>query len=104
MPAWLLGGKTGGGSGPWYNVNISDLQQFPHLIEAFEENAKASRLGYVHADHTTYCPAKEAMEIIEFLGEKFSINETHYGFSLTMEDGSFYSFSMMFGWAPPIIY
>jgi hypothetical protein len=100
MPAWLLGGKTGGGSGHRYDVNMSDLQQFPHLIEAFEEDAKSSA---VHADHATYCPAEEAYRIIEFFGEEYVASESNYWYKLTSEDGSFYSFGMSFGWAPPII-
>ncbi len=100
MPAWLLGGKIGGGSGPWFDVNMSDLQQFPHLIEAFKEKAKART---VHAGHVTYCPAEEAFRIIEFFGEEYDASESNYWYNLTSEDGSFYSFSMMFGWAQPII-
>ena len=104
MPAWILGGKTGGGSGFRYDVNMSDLQQFPHLIEAFDEDAKASARGGVHADHTTYCPAEEAYRIIEFFGEEYLTDERNYGYTVTSEDGSFYSFSITFGWAPSIVF
>jgi hypothetical protein len=100
MPAWLLGGKTDGGSGQRFDVNMSDLQQFPHLIEAFKEDAKSSA---VHADHMTYCPAEEAYRIIEFFGEEYVASESNYGYKLTSEDGSFYSFGMSFGWAPPLV-
>ena len=99
-PAWILGGRTGGGSGHWYDVNMSDLQQFPHLIEAFEENAKSSA---VHADHMTFCPAEEAYRIIEFFGDEYSASDSNYGYSLISENGSFYSFSLTFGWAPPMV-
>jgi len=98
--AWILGGKTGGGSGFRHDVNMSDLNRFPHLIEAFEEDARAIA---VHADHATYCPAKEAIAIIEFFGEEYLTSLRHYGFKLTTEDGSFYSFSIMFSWEPPIV-
>lgn len=100
MPAWLLGGKTGGGSGQRYEVNMTDLQQFPYLIEAFEEDAKS---WAVHADHATYCPAEEAYRIIEFFGEKYVASDSDYWYKLTSEDGSFYAFSMTFSWVPPII-
>jgi hypothetical protein len=100
MPAWLLGGKTGGGSGHRYDVNMTDLLQFPHLIEAFEEDAKSSA---VHADHATYCPAEEAYRIIEFFGEEYVASDSDYWYKLTSEDGSFYAFSMTFSWVPPII-
>ena len=98
--AWILGGKTGGGSGLRHEVNMSDLNQFPHLIEAFEEDARAIA---VHADHATYCPAKEAMTIIEFFGEEYATGVGHYWYKLTAEDGSFYTVSIMFSWEPPII-
>jgi hypothetical protein len=98
--AWILGGKTGGGSGFRHEVNMSDLNQFPHLIEAFEEDARAVA---VHADHATYCPAFEAIAIIEFFGEEYLTSLRHYGYKLTAEDGSFYSFSIMFSWEPPIV-
>lgn len=104
MPAWIMGGKTGGGSGHRFDVNMSDLQQFPHLIEAFEEDVKAGSRGLVHALQNTYCPAEEAYRIIEFFGEEYSASDSHYGYSLTSEDGSFYTISITFGWAPPIVY
>jgi len=102
-PAWILGGRVGGGSGPWIEANMTELHRFPHLIEAFEEDVEARSRWLVHADHATYCPAREAMEIIGFLGEEYSTSEREYGFNLTMEDGSFYSIFIMFSWEPPII-
>lgn len=101
--AWILGGRTGGGSGRRIEVNSTDLQQFPHLFEAFEEDAKATARGYVHATRMTYCPALEAIDIIGFLREWYSTTETSYGFKLTMEDGSFYSFGIHFSWEPPVV-
>jgi len=98
--AWILGGKTGGGTGFRHNVNMSDLNQFPHLIEAFEEDARAIA---VHADHATYCPAMEAIAIIEFFGEEYATGVGHYWYKLTAEAGSFYTVSIMFSWEPPII-
>jgi len=98
--AWILGSKTGGGSGFRHDVNMSDLNRFPYLIEAFEEDARS---GYAHADHATYCPAEEAMAIIEFFGEEYATGVGHYWFKLTAEDGCFYTISIMFGWEPPII-
>jgi len=103
MPAWILGGKTGGGSGPRIKVNMSDLSQFLHLIEAFEEDAEASSRGYVHADHATFCPGEEAIRIIKFLGEEYSTQKRDYWFKLITEDGSYYSFSIYFSWEPPIV-
>jgi len=102
-PAWIMGGRTGGGSGTRIEANMTELEQFPHLIEAFEEDAAARSRRLVHADHATYCPAREAMEIIGFLGEEYSTSEREYGFNLTMGDGSFYSIFIMFSWEPPII-
>ena len=46
---------------------------------------------------------EEAFRIIEFFGEEYDASESNYWYNLTSEDGSFYSFSMMFGWAQPII-
>ena len=89
MPAWILGGRTGGGSGVHVPVNGSDLSQFPHLLEAFEEDARATA---VHADHMTYCPASEAIRMIEFFGEEYTQGIDWYGFKLVLEDGSIYSF------------
>ena len=100
MPAWVLGGKTGGGSGHRIDVNLSDLSQFPHLIEAFEEDEKATA---VHADHATYCPAEEAIQIITFLREEYSTQRRNYWFKLTDEDGSYYAFSLSFSWIPPLV-
>jgi len=102
-PAWILGGRTGGGSETRIEANMTELHQFPHLIEAFDEDAEARSRGHVHAGHATYCPAKEALEIIGFLGEEYSTSEREYGFKLTMEDGSFYSFIIWFSWEQPII-
>jgi hypothetical protein len=101
MPAWILGGRTGGGSGIHIPVNETDLMQFPHLLEAFEANAEAKSLGYVHADHMTYCPASEARRIIQFFGERFAQGIDWYGFKLVLEDGRMYSFGLIFGWIPP---
>jgi hypothetical protein len=103
MPAWILGGRTGGGSGIHIPVNESDLSQFPHLLEAFEANAEAKSIGYVHADHMTYCPASEARQIITFFGKKYSQDNEWYGFKLVLEDGSMYSFGMNFGWILPLV-
>jgi len=100
MPAWILGGRTGGGSGIRIPVNWSDLSQFPHLLEAFEEDERATA---VHADHMTYCPASEAMRIIEFFGEEYTQGIEWYGFKLVLEDGSMYSFGMRFSWIPPLV-
>jgi hypothetical protein len=100
MPAWILGGRTGGGSGIHIPVNESDLSQFPHLLEAFAEDEKTMA---VHADHMTYCPASEVMRIIEFFGEEYSQGIDWYGFKLVLEDGSMYSFGMYFGWIPPLV-
>ena len=82
---------------------MTELQRFPHLIEAFEEDAEARSRRYAHAGHATYCPAREAMEIIGFMGEEYSTSDGDYGFALTMEDGSFYSFIITFSWEQPII-
>lgn len=101
--AWILGGRTGGGSGTRILVNESDLSQFPHLLEAFEANAEAKSIGYVHADHMTYCPANEVMRIIEFFGEEYDQGINWYGFKLVLEDGSMYSFGMNFDWIPPLV-
>jgi hypothetical protein len=101
MPAWILGGRTGGGSGIHIPVNETDLMQFPHLLEAFEANAEAKSLGYVHADHMTHCPASEARRIIQFFGERFAQGIDWYGFKLVLEDGRMYSFGLIFGWIPP---
>jgi hypothetical protein len=98
--AWILGGKTGGGTGFRHDVNMSDLNRFPHLIEAFEEDARTIA---VHADHATYCPAMEAIAIIEFFGEEYAAGVGHYWYKLTAEDGNFYTVSIMFSWEPPII-
>jgi len=103
MPAWILGGRTGGGSGTCIPVNESDLSQFPHLLEAFEANAEAKSIGYVHADHMTYCPAREARRMIAFFGEKYTQGINWYGFKLVLEDGRMYSFGMNFGWIPPLV-
>jgi len=103
MPAWILGGKTGGGSGIHIPVNEADLLQFPHLLEAFEANAEAKSIGYVHADHMTYCPASEAIRMIEFFGEEYTQGINWYGFKLVLEDGSMYSFGMRFSWIPPLV-
>jgi hypothetical protein len=70
------------------------------LIEAFEEDARAIA---VHADHATYCPAMEAIAIIEFFGEEYATGVGHYWYKLTAEAGSFYTVSIMFSWEPPII-
>ena len=101
MPAWIMGGRVGGGSGTRIEVNESDLSQFPHLFEAFETNAEAKSMGYVHADHMTYCPASEAVRIIKFFGEEYSKGIDWYGFKLVLEDGRMYSFGLTFGWIPP---
>jgi hypothetical protein len=98
--AWILGGKTCGGTGFRHDVNMSDLNRFPHLIEAFEEDARAKG---VHADHATYCPAMEAIAIIEFFGEEYATGVKHYSYKLIAKDGSFYTISIMFSWEPPII-
>ena len=103
MPAWILGGRTGGGSGIHIPVNETDLMQFPHLLEAFEANAEAKSLGYVHADHMTYCPASEARRIIQVFGERFAQGIDWYGFKLVLEDGRMYSFGLIFGWIPPLV-
>ena len=99
-PAWILGGRTGGGSGTHMPVKESDLSQFPHLLEAFEANEQAIA---VHADHMTYCPAGEARRMIAFFGENYSQDIDWYGFKLVLEDGSIYSFGMYFGWIPPLV-
>ena len=103
MPAWILGGRTGGGSGTHIPVNGSDLSQFPHLLEAFEANAEAKSIGYVHADHMTYCPASEAIRMIEFFGEEYTQGINWYSLNLVLEDGSIYSFGMRFSWIPPLV-
>ena len=100
MPAWILGGRTGGGSGIRIPVNESDLSQFPHLLEAFEEDEKATA---VHADHMTYCPASEAIRMIKFFGEEYSKGIDWYGFKLVLEDGRMYSFGLKFSWIPPLV-
>ena len=98
--AWILAGKTGGGTGFRHEVNMTDLNRFPHLTEAFEEDARAKG---AHADHATYCPAMEAIAIIEFCGEEYATGVRHYWYKLTAEDGSFYTISIVFSWEPPII-
>ena len=84
----------------FYGGTFDEKDGVAYLIEAFEEDAKSRA---VHAGHATYCPAEEAYRIIEFFGEEYDASESNYGYKLTSEDGSFYSFSMMFGWAQPII-
>lgn len=100
MPAWILGGRVGGGSGTRIEVNESDLSQFPHLLEAFEEDEKTTA---VHADHMTVCPASEAIRIIEFFGKRYSRSVNSYGFKMVLEDGRMYSFGIRFSWVPPLV-
>jgi hypothetical protein len=104
MPAWILGGRVGGGSGTRIEVDESDLSQFPHLLEAFEEDAKATSRGYIHADHRTYCPASEAIRIIKFFGKELTKGINSYGFNVVREDGKMYSFGLTFSWIPPPLF
>ena len=90
MPAWIMGGKGGGGSAIRIPVNESDLSQFPHLLEAFEARARM-----------TYCPASEAVRILKFFGDEYSKGIDWYGFKLVLEDGTMYHFGLTFGWIPP---
>jgi len=103
MPAWILGGRVGGGSGTRIEVDESELSQFPHLLEAFEADAEATSIGYVHADHMTYCPANEAVRIIKFFGGEHTQGINSYGFKLVLEDGRMYSFGLTFNWIPPLV-
>jgi len=90
MPAWIMGGKGGGGSSIRIPVNESDLSQFPHLLESFEAFARM-----------TYCPASEAVRILKFFGEEYRKGIDWYGFKLVLEDGTMYHFGLTFGWIPP---
>ena len=101
VPAWVIGGRVGGGSGFRIEVNESDLLQFPHLIKAFKEKEKAQNQRLAHALSMTYCPAEEAMDIIEFFGRRYSENIDSYSFKIILEDGRLYSFYIVFAWEPP---
>ncbi|NQT09527.1 hypothetical protein HQ586_10660 [Candidatus Bathyarchaeota archaeon] len=89
MPAWIMGGKGGGGSVIRIPVNESDLSQFPHLLEAFEARGRR-----------TYCPASEAVRILKFFGDEYNKGIDWYGFKLVLEDGTMYHFGLTFGWIP----
>ena len=62
--AWIMANRVAeGGTGPYRDVNQTDVNDFTHLVKAMTEDAEATRRGLAHADHMTRCPAKEAIEI-----------------------------------------
>lgn len=100
-PAWIQGGRVGGGSGDYIEVKESDLARFPHLLEAFREDEEAGERHRAHAQQMTWCPRGEALRLIEFLGgERPRVGRT-YGYGIQIEDGTKYSFGIVFVWEPP---
>ena len=50
----------------------------------------------MHADHMTRCPAKEAIEIVEFFGEKYQPDLGYYDYKVVLDDGRKYLYSIRF--------
>jgi hypothetical protein len=103
VPAWIQGGRSGGGSDFFIEVKESDLSRFPHLLEAFMEDAEARSQHRAHASHMTWCPRNEALQIIQFLGGEYPQVGNSYGDSIQLENGTKYSFGIVFRWEPPLI-
>ena len=102
--AWIMANRVGeGGTGPYRDVNRTDIDGFPHLIEAMEEDAAARRRHLVHADHMTSCPAKEAIELVEFFGAEYQPDLGYYDYKVVLEDGRKYLFNIRFSWETPIV-
>ena len=102
-PAWMQGGKSGGGSGHYIEVRESDLARFPHLLETFREDEEARKRHRAHASKMTWCPRKEALRLIKFLGGEHPQVGRLYGYAIQLEDGTKYSFGIVFRWEPPSI-
>jgi len=100
-PAWIQGGRVGGGSGHCIEVKESDLARFPHLLEAFREDEEARERHRVHAQQMTWCPRGEALRLTEFLGGEHPRVGRTYGYAIRIEDGTRYSFGIVFVWEPP---
>lgn len=102
--AWIMANRVGeGGTGPYRDVNQTDVNDFTHLVKAMKEDAAATRWGLVHADHMTQCPAKEAIEIVEFFGEEYQPDLGYYDYKVVLDDGRKYLFSIRFSWETPIV-
>jgi len=81
----------------------SDLARFPHLLEAFREDEEARERHRAHAQQMTWCPREEALRLIGFLGgERPRVGRT-YGYVIQIEDGTMYSFGIVFVWERPSI-
>ena len=102
--AWIMANRVAeGGTGPYRAVNRKDIDGFPHLVKAMKEDAAAIRRGLVHADHMTPCPAKEAIEIVEFFGEEYQPDLGYYDYKVVLDDGRKYLYSIRFSWETPIV-
>ena len=102
--AWIMANRVGEGwTGRYRDVNRTDIESFPHLVKAMEEDAAATGLGLVHADHMTSCPAKEAIETVEFFGEEYQPDLGYYGYKVVLEDGRKYLYFIRFSWETPIV-